>query len=70
MKAAELRDYSIEDLERRLGEERDRFFQLRFQQGLEQSASKGEAAVVRREVARILTILKEREPAVERAAEA
>ena len=70
MKADELRDYSKEDLERRLGEERDRLFHLRFQQGLEQSASKGEASVVRREIARILTILKERDIVGERAAEA
>ena len=69
MKASELREYANEDLERRLGEQRQQLFQLRFQQGLEQSASRGHSGAVRGEIARILTLLRERQLAREAAEE-
>ena len=66
MNAAELRDYSEEDLRRRLTEQREKLFQLKFQQGLEQSSTSAETREVRKEIARILTILRERELTPER----
>ena len=66
MKARELRELSDEELERRLAEARDDLFKLRFQAatgGLENTAR---VSVVKRDVARILTVQRERSEALER----
>jgi large subunit ribosomal protein L29 len=61
MKASKLRDMSREDL---LAEEsalRERLFRLRFQAAAGQIESASKARAVRRDIARILTVLRETE---------
>ncbi len=63
MRASKLRDMSKEDL---LAEEsalRERLFRLRFQAATGQIESASKARAVRRDIARILTVLREAEMA-------
>jgi large subunit ribosomal protein L29 len=62
LKASEIRDLSDEEIERRLAEARQEVFNLRFQHAtgaLENSAGLAQA---RREVARLMTVARERQP--------
>ncbi|MCD6168787.1 MAG: 50S ribosomal protein L29 [Caldiserica bacterium] len=61
MKARELRELSIDELERKLEELRRELFNLRFQQATHQLKNPVRIRFVRRDIARILTILKEKE---------
>ncbi|HDH63245.1 MAG TPA: 50S ribosomal protein L29 [Firmicutes bacterium] len=61
MKARELRELSIDELERKLEELRRELFNLRFQQATHQLKNPVRIRLVRRDIARILTILKEKE---------
>ena len=61
MKASKLRDLSKEDLTQEESELREQLFKLRFQAATGQVESAGRMRGVRRDIARILTILKERE---------
>ena len=59
--AALLRTSSEEDLERQLREAKEELFNLRFQAATGQLESHGRLRTVRREIARIYTVMRERE---------
>ena len=61
MTATELRELTMEELEERLVEAKEELFNLRFQRATGQLQNSARIAVVKRDVARILTILRERE---------
>jgi large subunit ribosomal protein L29 len=60
-KAAELRELNDTELEHRLGEAKEELFNLRFQNATGQLDNISRIPQVRREVARIETLLRERE---------
>ena len=60
MKAAELRDMDVESLRAKTQEIDDQLFRMRIQQSMGQLEAPGKMKSVRRECARILTILKEK----------
>lgn len=64
-KARELRRYDTATLIRMLAEARREFFNLRFQQATRQLDNPAKIGQVKRRIARILTILRERELAEE-----
>ena len=59
--AAELRELNDTELEHRLGEAKEELFNLRFQNATGQLDNVARIPQVRREVARIETLLRERE---------
>jgi large subunit ribosomal protein L29 len=59
--AAELRDLSPEDLATKLAEAKEELFNLRFQAATGQLENHGRLRTVRRDIARIYTVLRERE---------
>jgi large subunit ribosomal protein L29 len=61
MKAKELRKMSSEELKQRERELREELFNLRFQHSLGQLTNTARISQVKREIARIKTILRERE---------
>ncbi len=61
MKAKELRELTIDELKHKLDELRRELFNLRFQQTTHQLKNPSRIRVVRRDIARILTILREKE---------
>jgi large subunit ribosomal protein L29 len=67
MKAAEMRRLSIEELNQRLGDSKDDLFRLRFQLISGQLQNHRRVREVRREIARIKTIIHERELQINRA---
>ena len=60
MKAAELRDMDVETLRAKTQEIDDQLFRMRIQKSMGQLEAPGMMKTVRRERARILTILKEK----------
>jgi large subunit ribosomal protein L29 len=60
-KATELRDLSVEEIESRLSESREELFNLRFQNATGQLDNYKRLGELRKEVARIKTVLRERE---------
>ncbi|HDH97332.1 MAG TPA: 50S ribosomal protein L29 [Proteobacteria bacterium] len=60
MKASELRELSTEELERREEELKEELFNLRFQRLTGQLENTARIREVRREIARVKTILRER----------
>ena len=60
-KATEVRDLGDEELVTRLREAKEELFNLRFQSATGQLESHGRLKAVRRDIARIYTILRERE---------
>jgi large subunit ribosomal protein L29 len=61
MKAAEIRDMDTEELHTRISELKEELFNLRFQLATGQLDNHRRMKIVRREVARIRTILRERD---------
>jgi large subunit ribosomal protein L29 len=61
MKNDELRNLDSEKLENQLKEHYEELFNLRFQQVMGKLTASGRPRIVKREVARIKTILRERE---------
>jgi large subunit ribosomal protein L29 len=61
MKASKLRDLSKEDLVQEESDLREQLFKLRFQAATGQLESASRRRTVRRDIARILTILRERD---------
>lgn len=59
--AYELREQSLEDLNTRLAEAKEELFNLRFQNATGQLTNNGRLKTVRRDIARIHTIIRERE---------
>lgn len=60
-KASELREHSVEQLRQQLRETREELFRLRFQQATHQLENSSQLRSVRRNVARILTLLTEKQ---------
>jgi len=60
-RAAELRDFNDTELEHRLSEAKEELFNLRFQNATGELDNVARLPQVRREVARIETLLRERE---------
>ncbi|HOC52721.1 MAG TPA: 50S ribosomal protein L29 [Caldisericia bacterium] len=61
MKAKDLRELTTNELNNKLDELRRELFNLKFQQTTHQLKNPSRIKIVRREIARILTILKEKE---------
>ena len=61
IQTAELRELHDEELETRLREAKEELFNLRFQAATGQLESHGRLRTVKRDIARIYTILRERE---------
>jgi large subunit ribosomal protein L29 len=66
MKAEELRELNDQELERRLSETRQELFNLRFQSVTGALENTAKLALVKRDIARIMTVRAEREAALER----
>ncbi len=61
MKSSEVRDLSVDELQSRLAEVKEELFNLRFQNATGQLDNYKRLGELRRDVARIKTILRERE---------
>lgn len=61
MKTDELRNLDTEKLENQIKEHYEELFNLRFQQVMGKLTASGRPRIVKREIARIKTILRERE---------
>jgi large subunit ribosomal protein L29 len=68
--AAELRALSADDLEEKLKEAKEELFNLRFQNATGQLDNSARLKTVRREIARIYTVVRERELGIIEAVEA
>ena len=66
MKAKEIRELSDEELERKLTDTRQELFNLRFQSVTGALENPARIALVKRDIARIITIRAERQAAPER----
>jgi large subunit ribosomal protein L29 len=64
MKAKELRELSIPELKERLAKLREELMNLRFQKAMHRLENPMRIRQVRREIARVLTIIKEKERAI------
>ena len=60
MKAAELRKMSAADLNKKLAELKEELFNLRFQHAINQLENPGRIEIVKRDIARVLTVLAEK----------
>ncbi len=60
MKSSELRELSSQDLSNKLGEAKKEYFNLRFQQTLGELKKTSELKRVRKDIARIFTIIAEK----------
>ena len=60
MKAAELRNMSAADLNKKLGELKEELFNLRFQHAINQLEIPGRIDIVKKDIARVLTVLAEK----------
>ena len=60
MKAAELREMSAAELTKKLGELKEELFNLRFQHAINQLDNPGRIETVKKDIARIKTILREK----------
>jgi large subunit ribosomal protein L29 len=67
MRASELRNLSHDELVRRLDESKEEAFNLRFQQASGQLEDTNRLRILRRNIARIHTIIRENELAAEEA---
>ena len=61
MKARELREFSIPELKEKLSQLREELFNLRFQKTIHRLENPMRIRQVKRDIARILTILREKE---------
>ena len=61
MKAAEIRELTVDDLRGRVKDLDDQIFRLRIQKSMGQLEAPGKVRDVRRDLARIKTILREKE---------
>ncbi|MBO0731494.1 MAG: 50S ribosomal protein L29 [Acidimicrobiaceae bacterium] len=60
-KTRELRELNLDELEQRLAESKDELFKLRFQVATGKQDNSARLGQVRKEIARIATLLRERE---------
>jgi len=63
VKASELRKMTVEELNKALGESRQEFFNLRFKHATAQLEKISDLPATKRNIARIMTILKEKQGA-------
>ncbi len=61
MKARDLRELSIPELKEKLSKLREELFNLRFQRALHRLENPMRIRAVRRDIARVLTVLREKE---------
>lgn len=61
MKAKDLRELSIPELKEKLSKLREELFNLRFQRALHRLENPMRIRAVRRDIARVLTVLREKE---------
>ena len=61
MKVAEVRELDVEELERRLAATRRELFKLRFQHATGQLENTGQLKEVRKNIARLLTVLNQKQ---------
>ncbi|MDP9456138.1 50S ribosomal protein L29 [Rubrobacter marinus] len=61
MKVAEVRELGVEELERRVAETRRELFNLRFQHATGQLENTGQLREVKRNIARLLTVLNKKQ---------
>ena len=61
MKAIEMKDLSLDELKKRLADEQENLANLRFQLATSQLESPINVRIVRRDIARIKTVIRERE---------
>lgn len=66
MKAKEIRDLTTEELERKLADLKEELFNLRFQLATSQLDNPMRIREVRRDIARVKTIMRERELGIAR----
>ncbi|MEG6616903.1 50S ribosomal protein L29 [Peptococcaceae bacterium 1198_IL3148] len=67
MKAKELRELTVEELNKKLDESKDELFKLRFQLATGQLDNPLKIKQVRHNIARVKTIIRERELGIQRA---
>ncbi len=67
MKAKEVRDLSVGELEVKLDELKEELFNLRFQLATGQLSNPMQITVVRKNIARVKTVMRERELNIKRA---
>jgi large subunit ribosomal protein L29 len=63
MKAGSIRDMSVDEIRTRIGELREELFNLRFRNSMKQLDNPLKIRVSRREMARLMTVLSEKERA-------
>ncbi len=63
MKVAEVRDLAVDDLRQRVKELDDQLFRLRIQKSMGQVEAAGKLKALRRDLARVQTVLREKETA-------
>jgi large subunit ribosomal protein L29 len=66
--AAELRQKSVDDLKREVAAAEREIWKIKFQKGSEKAGDPNKVRTLRRDVARLLTVLRERELGIERGA--
>ena len=65
MKASELRELSVEELQRKLTELKEELFNLRFQLAVNQLENSNRIGAVKKDIARVSTVIRQRELAGE-----
>ena len=65
MKASELRDLTVEELQTKLTELKEELFSLRFQLAVNQLENTSRIGAVKKDIARVSTILRQRELGIE-----
>ena len=66
MKASEMKTMSVSDLEKKLTELKDELFHLRFQLAIKQLDNPHKITAVKRDIARVLTVINEGKKAAEK----
>jgi large subunit ribosomal protein L29 len=66
LKARSLRDKTVQDLREQEGQLREQIFKLRFQKATGQAENPQRIVLVKKELARVLTVIREKETAAAR----
>ena len=61
MKASEIREMSLEEMQRKVADLKEELFNLRFQHGVGQLENSSKLKQVKRDIARVRTIIRETE---------
>ena len=65
MKASDLRELTVDELENKLTELKEELFNLRFQHAVNQLENTSRIGAVKKDIARVSTILRQRELGIE-----